>query len=76
MIDMQLLGGVLLAVVVLAGAAAGLTAAFLAATSLSRPRPVWLDQAPPGQNPPGGIRREAPSQPQPEPDDARTLVLL
>ena len=70
MIDMQFIGGVLVAVAVLLGAAAGLSAAFLAATSLSRP-----SQVRPGQAPSGGIRRDTPSQPQPDTDDARELVL-
>jgi hypothetical protein len=70
MIDMQLLGGVLVAVALLVGAGAGLAAAFLAAASLLRP-----SQVRPGQAPPGGIRRDVPSHPQPDTDDARTLVL-
>jgi len=65
MIDMQLLGGVLVAVAVLLGAAITLSAAILAVTPLSRP----------GQAPHGGIRRDMPPHPQPDTDDARTLVL-
>jgi hypothetical protein len=70
MIDMQLLGGVLVAVALLVGGGAGLAAAFLAAASFFRP-----SQVRPGQAPPGGIRRDVPSHPQPDTDDARTLVL-
>ncbi len=65
MIDMQLLDGVLVALGVLVGAAIALSAAILAATSLSKP----------GQAPHGGIRRDMPPHPQPDTDDARTLVL-
>jgi hypothetical protein len=65
MIDMQLLGGVLMALAVLVGAAIVLSVAMLAAASVAKP----------GQAPHGGIRRELPQQPQPDTDDARELVL-
>jgi hypothetical protein len=67
MIHMQLVEGVLLALAGLVGAAVVLSLVMLAATSVARR----------GQAPYGGIRRDLPRQPQPEPDtdDARVLVL-
>ena len=64
-IDMQLLGGVLLALAVLVGAVIVLSVAMLAAAAVARP----------GQAPPGGIRRGLPEHPQPDPGEARELVL-
>ncbi len=63
-IDMQLLGGVLVALAVLVGAAIALSVAMLAAASVAKR----------GQAPRGGIRRDLPPAPQPDIDDARTLV--
>ncbi|MGH3200092.1 MAG: hypothetical protein ACRDOH_32355 [Streptosporangiaceae bacterium] len=65
MIGMQLLYGVLVAMAALAAAAIVLLAATLAATFVAKPGPP----------PHGGIRRDLPPQPQPDTDDARTLVL-
>jgi hypothetical protein len=65
MIDMQILGGVLAALVVLVGAAIAFSVAMLAAATVPRS----------GQAPPGGIRRNLPQHPQPDSDDARVLVL-
>ncbi len=65
MISMQLLDGVLVALAGLVGAAVVLAAAIMAAAIVSKP----------GQSPHGGIRREMPRQPQPDPDDDRVLVL-
>ena len=70
MINTQLLHDVILALAALVGIAFALTAAIFAAPSAARPR-----QAPPGQPPHGGIRRDLPQDPQPEPDDVRELVL-
>jgi hypothetical protein len=64
-IDMQLFNGVLLALAVLVGAAIVLSVAMLAAAAVARP----------GQAPPGGIRRDLPEYPQPDPGRARELVL-
>jgi hypothetical protein len=66
MISMQVLGGILVALAALIGAAIALSAALWAAGSESKP----------GQPPHGGIRRDVPQLPQPEPDNARELVLL
>jgi hypothetical protein len=66
MIDMQLIGGVLTALAVLIGVSIAISLAIMAAGS----------KAQSGQTPPGGIRRDPPRQPQPEPDDARELVLV
>jgi hypothetical protein len=66
MIDVHLLTGVLLALAVLIGAAAALSAVMLLATRVTGT----------GRAPHGGIRRDLPREPQPEPDDARELVLL
>jgi hypothetical protein len=44
-----------------------LAVAILAAAAARNPKP--------GQSPPGGIRREMPTQPQPDSDDDRVLVL-
>jgi hypothetical protein len=67
MIHMQLVEGVLLAVAGLVGAAIVLSLVMLAAGSVTGR----------GQAPHGGIRRDLPQHPQPEPDtgDARVLVL-
>ena len=66
MIDMQLLGGVLMALAVLVGVSIAISLAIIAAGS----------RAQTGQTPPGGIRRDPPREPQPDPDDARELVLV
>ena len=65
MISMQLLDGVLVALAGLVGAAVVLAAAIIAAAAVSKP----------GQSPHGGIRREMPTQPRPDTDDDRVLVL-
>ena len=65
MISMQLLDGVLVALAGLVGAAVALATAIVATASVSKP----------GQSPHGGIRREMPTQPQPDTDDDRVLVL-
>jgi hypothetical protein len=65
MISMQLLDGVLVALAGLVGAAVVLAAAIIASAAVSKP----------GQSPHGGIRREMPTQPQPDTDDDRVLVL-
>jgi hypothetical protein len=65
MIDMQLLDGVLVALAVLVGAAIALSVTILLAASVAKR----------GQAPRGGIRRDLPPAPQPDTDDARTLVL-
>jgi hypothetical protein len=65
MIDMQLLGGVLMALAVLVGVSIAISLAILAAPSVTQP----------GQAPPGGIRPDPPRCPQPDTDDARPLVL-
>ncbi|HJY04030.1 MAG TPA: hypothetical protein VJ351_24775 [Streptosporangiaceae bacterium] len=65
MIDMQLLGGVLMALAVLVGVSIAISLAIMATGSAAQT----------GQAPPGGIRRNPPPQPQPDPDDARELVL-
>lgn len=59
------LDGVLVALALLAGAAIVISLAMLAAASVTRP----------SRSPHGGIRHDLPLQPQPETDDARTLVL-
>ena len=66
MIDMQLIGGVLTALAVLIGVSIAISLAIIAAGS----------KAQTGQTPPGGIRRDPPREPQPDPDDARELVLV
>jgi hypothetical protein len=65
MISTQLLSGVLLALAVLGGAALTLSVTIYAAASAAKR----------GQAPRGGIRRDLPPAPQPDTDDARTLVL-
>jgi hypothetical protein len=66
-IHIQLVEGVLLALAGLIGAAIVLSLVMLAAGSVTRR----------GQAPHGGIRRDLPQHPQPEPDtdEARVLVL-
>jgi hypothetical protein len=66
MIDMQLIGGVLTALAVLVGLSIAISLAMWATSSVTQT----------GQTPPGGIRRDPPRQPQPDPDDARELVLV
>ncbi|HEV2260643.1 MAG TPA: hypothetical protein VGS06_46655 [Streptosporangiaceae bacterium] len=70
MIDMHILGGVLMALAVLVGVSIAISLAFMATGSVAQT----------GQTPPGGIRRDPPQQPprqpQPDPDDARELVLV
>jgi hypothetical protein len=65
MIDIQLLGGVLMALAVLVGASIAISLAIMATGSGVQT----------GQAPPGGIRRDPPRQPEPDTDDARELVL-
>jgi len=65
MIDMQLLGGILVAVAALVGLAIALSVAMLAAGKVSKPGPA----------PQGGIRRDLPQHPQSGSDDTRVLVL-
>jgi hypothetical protein len=65
MIDLQLLGGVLVALAALVGIAIALSVVMLAAGSVSKPGPA----------PHGGIRPELPQHPQSDTDDARVLVL-
>jgi hypothetical protein len=85
MIDMQLLGGVLIALTMLVGLSIAISIAMMASGSGAKAT---------GQTPPGGIRRDPPRQPprqppwqpqpwqaqpwqaQPETDDARELVLV
>ena len=69
MIDMQLLGGVLMALAVLVGASIAISLAMMATGWGARTGQT-------GQTPPGGIRRDPPRQPQPDTDDARELVLV
>ena len=66
MIDMQLLGGILIALAVLVGASIAISLAMMATGSGAQT----------GQTPPGGIRRDPPRQPEPDTDDARELVLV
>jgi hypothetical protein len=61
----QLLNGVLVALAVLGSAAIAVSLAMLTAASITRH----------GQPPHGGIRPDPPQHPQPDTDDARTLVL-
>ena len=65
MIDIHLLNGVLVALAMLIGTAVALSAVMLLAARVSGP----------GRAPHGGIRRDLPQEPQPDPDDARELVL-
>ena len=69
MIDMQLLGGVLMALAVLVGASIAISLAIMATGSGAQTGQT-------GQTPPGGIRRDPPRQPQPDTDADRELVLL
>jgi hypothetical protein len=66
MIQVHILTGVLLALAVLIGATVALSAVMLLATRVTGS----------GRAPHGGIRRDLPQQPQPDPDDARELVLI
>jgi hypothetical protein len=66
MIDMQLIGGVLMALAVLVSLSIAISLAIVATGSAVQT----------GQTPPGGIRRDPPWQPQPDTDDARELVLV
>jgi hypothetical protein len=61
----SILGGVLLALALLVGAAIVISLAMLAAVSVARA----------GRAPRGGIRHDLPAHPEPETDAARTLVL-
>ena len=65
MINTQLFHGVLLALVLLAGAVVALSAVMQLAAR-SRPRP--------SQPPQGGSRRNLPPDPRPEPDGLRELI--
>jgi hypothetical protein len=67
MIDLQPIGGILVALAALVGIATALSVAMLLAGSVSKPGPA----------PHGGIRRDLPQpqQPQPDADDARVLML-
>ena len=67
MIDMQLLGGILVALAALVGVAIALSLVMLAAGSVTKPGPA----------PHGGIRRDLPEPQHPlsDTDDARVLVL-
>jgi len=66
MIDIHILTGVLLALAVLIGATVALSAVMLLASRATGP----------GRAPHGGIRRDLPQEPQPDPDDTRELVLI
>jgi hypothetical protein len=65
MIDMQILGGVLMALAALVGLAIALSVALQAASSVRKP----------GAAPYGGIRPGQPQYPQSDADDARELAL-
>ena len=65
MSDMQILGGVFVALAALVGLAIALSVALHAATSVRKPGPA----------PYGGIRPDQPQYPQSDTDDARVLVL-
>ena len=65
MIDLQLLGGILVALAALVGIAIALSLVMLAAGSVSKPGPA----------PQGGIRRDQPEHPLSDTDDDRVLVL-
>lgn len=67
MINMQILGGGLMALAILVGISIAISLALWAAAG-SRTQS--------GQAPNGGIRRDPPRQPQPDNDDDRELVLL
>jgi hypothetical protein len=70
MIDMQFLGGALLALAIVIGAAIALSLAMFAAASFSQP-----GRTAGGQTPRGGTRRDLPRQSAPDDDNARELVL-
>ena len=65
MIDLQLLGGILVALAALVGIAIALSLVMLALGSVSKPGPA----------PHGGIRPDQPQYPQSDTDDTRVLVL-
>ena len=65
MIDMQILGGVFVALAALVGLAIALGVALQAASSVRKPGPA----------PYGGIRPDQPQHPQSDTDDTRVLVL-
>jgi hypothetical protein len=65
MIDMQILGGALVALAALVGLAIALSAVVMAAGSAGKPGPA----------PQGGIRRDQPEHPLSDTDDDRVLVL-
>jgi hypothetical protein len=65
MIDMQILGGVFVALAALVGLAIALSVALQAASSVRKPGPA----------PYGGIQPDQPQYPQSDTDDARVLVL-
>jgi hypothetical protein len=75
MIDMQLFHDVILVLAVLVGMTAALSVVMLIAPSVSRP-------ARPSRPPRGGLRRDLPRQPEPEPqlqpeaEEDRELVLV
>jgi hypothetical protein len=78
MIDIQILGGVLMALAVLVGASIAISLAIMATGSVTQTGqtpPGGIRRDPPRQTPPGGIRRDPPRQPHPDTDDARELVL-
>ena len=61
MIDMQILGGIFVALAALVGLAIALSVALQAASSVRKPGPA----------PYGGIQRDLPEHPQPDADDTR-----
>ena len=65
MIDMQLVGGILVALALLVGVAIAFSVVMMAAGSVGKPGPA----------PHGGIRPDLPQHPQSDTDDARVLVL-
>jgi len=65
MIDMQILGGALVALAAVTGLAVALSLVMLALGSVSKPGPA----------PHGGIRPDQPQYPQSDTDDTRVLVL-
>ena len=65
MSDMQILGGIFVALAALVGLAIALSAVVMAAGSAGKPGPA----------PHGGLRPELPQHPQSDTDDTRVLVL-